>query len=144
MIAYALKTAEATFSWKQKINPVWWVGVYDNPTPPANYAPGERLRNLKWHFRNFLHNFRRYVVGVSDRDRIVVGPMALVAGAYPTDGGAVWGWTIAQGFPLALPYFGARVKFETIAYDFAIGWSSFGMLMTKARIVRKGSYDWSS
>ena len=51
-----------------KLNPVWWFKNSDEPVPPAWYRPNDKHRVTKWHFRNPLHNFDNYVIGVADKE----------------------------------------------------------------------------
>lgn len=62
------KTNHPPIHWYNKVNPVWWVGNVDEPIAPSWYEPGNKLRTVKWHFRNPLHNFNYYVIGVADKD----------------------------------------------------------------------------
>lgn len=52
----------------QKLNPVWWLGNFDDPIPPDWYRPGKRFRKAWWHLRNPFHNFTFYVIGIADKD----------------------------------------------------------------------------
>lgn len=58
---------QRTFKWYEKINPIFWFGNADDPEPPEDYRPQDKLRKLKWYFRNPAHNFTFYVIGVSDK-----------------------------------------------------------------------------
>ena len=51
----------------QKFNPVWWFGNADEPVPPDWYQPDDPHRVRHWYWRNPLHNFTFYVVGVADK-----------------------------------------------------------------------------
>lgn len=53
---------------RQKLNPVWWLGNVDDPIPPDWYRPGKRFRKARWSLRNPFHNFTFYVIGVADKD----------------------------------------------------------------------------
>ena len=55
-------------TWREKLNPCWWLGNDDEPEPPGWYRPNGRGREWLWLARNPAHNFLRYVVGVADRD----------------------------------------------------------------------------
>src|ERR1700742_4347208 len=50
-----------------KLNPIWWFKNSDDLTPPDWYKPDDKHRNLKWSFRNPMHNFNFYVIGVADK-----------------------------------------------------------------------------
>lgn len=53
---------------RQKLNPIWWLGNFDDPIPPEWYRPGKRFRKARWHLRNPFHNFTFYVIGIADKD----------------------------------------------------------------------------
>ena len=65
---------------KQKLNPLWWFKNDDDPHPPDWYLPNdsELKRRIWWMFRNPLHNFTFYVIGISDVEFIRKG-------MYPSD-----------------------------------------------------------
>ena len=67
------------FNWRQKINPIWWLGNADDPLPPDWYRSGQNevKRRVMWMLRNPFHNFTFYVIGVADK------PFK-VSGLYPT------------------------------------------------------------
>jgi hypothetical protein len=102
----------------KKINPVWWFGNLDEPTPPADYRPRASHRNLDWHVRNSLHNFTYFVVGISDK------PFRR-AGRYPSrtmnphDG---WNVAVSKYRWLRLPF----VSYKRGEFNFYFGWRTRG------------------
>jgi hypothetical protein len=136
-VNYQIRYPERKVSWREQIDPRWWIQTADNPEPPRNY-PGSKTQ---WLLRNFGHNFRRYVVGVSHVPRIVCGSMIETGNAFRQPSGILWGITFAPWLP-PLPYLSLRIRRPAAVYDFAIGWSAFGMLMLKARRMRPGAFDW--
>jgi hypothetical protein len=52
---------------RQKLNPKFWLGNADDPTPPADYRPHDHNRIHKWYLRNPGHNFDFYVIGIADK-----------------------------------------------------------------------------
>ncbi len=55
------------FSLKEKLDPRFWVGNADEPNAPSWYLPDVLNRDLKYHWRNPLHNFTFYVIGTADQ-----------------------------------------------------------------------------
>ncbi len=117
-------------NWK-KLNPIYWFGNDDNPEPEAWYRPDSRWRKVLWYFRNPLHNFTFYVIGVADRtDRSRIGNYP--ASVFHPDGkGWVKCWTLlAKPKWLKLPfisYIGPKVKWY-------FGWrerGNFGLKLTR-------------
>lgn len=126
---------------REQVNPRWWAQVADSPEPPDHYEPTAPDRSTRWRARNWLHNFRRYVVGVSHLPRVCVGSMTTTGNAFRQPWGMLTGWTFAPWRP-PLPYLSVRLRRPAAVYDLALGWSVFGMLMVKARIMRPGAFDW--
>lgn len=134
---YEVRYPERLCTWREKLNPVWWFQTSDESGTPKGYA-GTRKQ---WLARNLLHNFRRFVVGVSDKPRVVCGSMIETGNAFRQPSGVLWGFTFAPWLP-PLPYLSLRVRYVDAVYDFALGWSAFGMLMIKLRKMRPGAFDW--
>lgn len=128
---------ERAVTWRQQLSPAWWIQVGDNPQPPANYSGSL----TSWQGRNWLHNFRRYVVGVAHLHRWGIGSMTTTGNAFRQPSGFLWGVTFAPWRP-PLPFISMRWRTAEAVYDLALGWSSFGMLMLKARRMRPGAFDW--
>ena len=101
-----------------KLNPVWWLENADEPTPPAWYLPDDRHRAVKWRFRNPLHNFDHYVIGVADKK-------FSRSGKYPgrnssPHGG--WDVEIVRRRLALLPF----VSYERSRCTFYFGWREHG------------------
>lgn len=104
-------------NWNSKCNPF---GNFDDPYPPADKWPDKpkRVRYLLWYFwRNPMHNFTFYWMGIADKSFASMGK-------YPYDvfspiGG--WNWAIRKHKWLRLPF---------ISYlgwcKFYIGWRERG------------------
>jgi hypothetical protein len=102
----------------QKLNPVWWFENLDEPVPPAWYKPEDKQRVTKWHFRNPLHNFNNYVIGVADKAFVR-------SGKYPErnsrpHGG--WDFEVARRKLVLLPYF----SYSRGSFNFYFGWREHG------------------
>jgi hypothetical protein len=102
----------------QKLNPVWWFKNIDDPQPPEWYRPDDKLRVTKWYFRNPMHNFTCYVVGLSDKkfERFGHYPERI---ANP-HGGWNFGWVHRK--LLWLP----GISYRRGKTDFYLGWRNFG------------------
>lgn len=105
-----------------KLNPVWWFGNADDPIPPDWYKPDDSHRQTKWFFRNPLHNFNFYVVGVADKK-------ISRSGHYPdrnsTPKGG-WDFEVARRRIIFLPF----VSYDRSWCTFYFGWrerGNFGM-----------------
>ena len=62
------KTTDGKWKWiPDKINPLFWLGNKDEDEPPDWYRPDKTWRKLWWRWRNPLHNFNAYVIGVKDK-----------------------------------------------------------------------------
>jgi len=101
-----------------KLNPVWWFKNSDEPVPPAWYKPGDKHRVTKWHFRNPLHNFDNYVIGVADKK-------FKRSGRYPDrnsnpKGG--WDFEVARRKLAMLPF----ASYQRGGFNFYFGWRERG------------------
>ena len=117
------------FNWKQKINPLWWVGNADDPIPPEWYRSGqnETIRKIMWALRNPLHNFTFYVIGVADKEHSVTGEYP--EEVFNPDGG--WKKHVVEVNGLKLPF----ISYSN-GIKFYIGWrerGNFGIKLTKKR-----------
>jgi hypothetical protein len=106
-----------------KLNPVWWFKNSDEPVPPAWYKPGDKHRVAKWHFRNPLHNFDNYVIGVADKK-------FKRSGRYPErnsnpNGG--WDFEVARRKLAVLPF----ISYQRGKFNFYFGWRERGNLGIK-------------
>src|SRR5882724_12462986 len=109
-----------------KLNPVWWLKNSDSPKPPAWYRPGEKHRGLKWSFRNPLHNFHFYVVGVADKK-------FSRSGRFPeknSDPRGGWDFEAARYKFIYLPF----ISYHRPKFDFYFGWRNHGNFGIKINI----------
>ncbi len=102
----------------EKLNPLFWFGNIDDPIPPDWYRPDNRMRTALWHFRNPMHNFFFYVIGIADKEFEIVG-------RYPgrisnPDGG--WNWTVCKYKWLRLPF----ISYKRGNFNFYFGWRNRG------------------
>jgi hypothetical protein len=109
-----------------KLNPVWWLQNADDPVPPASYRPDDPHRLTKWHFRNPLHNFTFYVIGVADKP-------TTRSGRYPErianpNGG--WNFAVARRRIVLLPF----VSYERKYCSFYLGWRNRGSFGIKLNL----------
>lgn len=112
-----------------KLNPVWWFGNLNTPVPPDSYLPGDPHRNTKWYFRNPLHNFTFYVVGVADKP-------FYRSGYYPErnfNPGGGWSFAVNRRHILLLPY----VSYQRQWCTFYLGWRERGNFGVKLNIPGK-------
>jgi hypothetical protein len=119
-------------SFRNKINPIWWFGNVDDPTPPDSYRPDDKHRLLKWHWRNPFHNFDFYVVGVADNN-------FTRSGRYPAgNGNPHGGWNVA-----VTKYKWTRLPFVSYSrgkFNFYLGWrnrGNFGLKLNYSDKVKK-------
>ena len=110
----------------QKLNPVWWLKNSDDPKPPAWYRPEEKYRRLKWSFRNPLHNFDFYIVGVADKT-------FYRSGRFPdknSDPRGGWDFEAVRYKFIWLPF----VSYHRQKFDFYLGWRNRGNFGIKINI----------
>jgi len=105
---------------RDKFNPIWWFKNADDPIPPEWYRPHDKHRLMKWGFRNPLHNFTFYVVGVADKS-------VVRSGRYPADnfspkGG--WNLAVTRHKWLYLPF--ASWCHGQKGFHYYCGWRSSG------------------
>jgi hypothetical protein len=126
----------------KKLNPIWWFLNDDEEQTAPWYQPKwpQCRRDFYWNFlRNPLQNFRRYVIGVADRNYTVTGraPVMTVQRddlAPPENG---WQRCVIKLGALRLPfvsYAGPRI----VCY---LGWQPSGIFGAKFNI--KGSAYWT-
>jgi hypothetical protein len=101
-----------------KLNPIWWFKNADDPIPPDWYKPVDKNRDLKWHFRNPMHNFNFYVIGVADKK-------FSRSGRFPeknSDPRGGWDFEAARYKFIWLPY----LSYHRSPIDFYFGWRNHG------------------
>jgi hypothetical protein len=112
-----------------KLNPVWWLKNSDDPVPPAWYRPNEKHRKMLWSFRNPLHNFDFYVVGVADKK-------FYRSGQYPKQNGdphGGWDFEAARYKFIWFPF----VSYHREGFDFYFGWRNRGNFGIKLNLGSK-------
>lgn len=101
-----------------KLNPIWWYGNIDDPTPPAWFRPGEKRRVAKWRGRNPFHNFTFYVIGIADKPHYR-------SGRYPRNVGnpnGGWNFALVRRKLVVLPF----IAYNRGKFDSYFGWRPAG------------------
>lgn len=62
-------TPKWKLTWKQKINPLFWIGNLDDPIPPSWFTGSK----FAWFCRNPFHNLMFYVLGFQSEPSISYG-----------------------------------------------------------------------
>jgi hypothetical protein len=109
-----------------KLNPIWWLKNSDDPKPPAWYRPEDKHRRMKWSFRNPLHNFHFYVIGVADKK-------FHRSGRFPdknSDPRGGWDFEAARYKFIWLPF----ISYHKPTFDFYFGWRNRGNFGIKINI----------
>jgi hypothetical protein len=109
-----------------KLNPVWWFKNSNDPVPPEWYRPHDRHRNLKWSFRNPMHNFNFYVIGVADKK-------FARSGRFPeknSDPRGGWDFEAARYKFIWLPF----ISYHRPKFDFYFGWRNHGNFGVKINV----------
>lgn len=109
-----------------KLNPVWWLKNRDDPRPPDWYKPKDKHRNLKWSFRNPMHNFMFYVIGVADKK-------FARSGRFPdrvSDPRGGWDFEATRYKFIWLPF----VSYHRTKFDFYLGWRDRGNFGVKFNV----------
>jgi hypothetical protein len=110
----------------RKFNPIWWFGNADEPVAPAWYRPNKKFRNLTWYFRNPLHNFDNYVIGITGKEFVR-------SGRYPESIGnphGGWNYAVSKYKRLRLP----MISYTRKWIDFYFGWRTHGSFGIKINI----------
>ncbi|MGE0677760.1 hypothetical protein [Pseudolabrys sp.] len=131
-------------SWKQKLNPIWWM---QNDEGMADwYRPDDPAwkRRLLWWLRNPAMNFKRYVIGFEDRDHYVTGRASTTITQSPLivmrrDWGETgWHWCVSRVGWFWLPF----ASYSGIAVEWHCGWQCWGRLGAKFVILRSPFQGW--
>jgi hypothetical protein len=112
-----------------KVNPLWWIAT---SKPPADYESHWPLRRIDWFFRNPLHNFSFYVIGISDH---VDSPAFHRYGKYPNANFSPrpgWNICVIHYHWLRLPY----VAYWNPHVSFYAGWRLAGEFGLKLNIFK--------
>ncbi len=118
-----------------KLNPIWWLKNSDDPKPPDWYRPTDtaKHRRMMWSFRNPLHNFNFYVIGVADKT-------FHRSGRYPkqnSDPNGGWDFEAARYKFIWLPF----VSYHRPNFDFYFGWRNHGNFGIKINAGAKPSVE---
>jgi hypothetical protein len=112
-----------------KLNPLWW---FATSKPPVDYKPNYALRRLDWFFRNPLHNFTFYVIGISDH----FGERAYHRyGTHPNDNFSPtpgWNFCVIHYHWLRLPF----IAYWNPHMSFYFGWRLAGEFGVKINFFR--------
>lgn len=90
----------------------------DDPIPPHWYRPKNKMRSVLWNFRNPLHNFFFYVIGIADKEFEIVGRFP---GKISNPNGG-WNWTVCKYKCLRLPF----ISYQRGKFNFYLGWRNRG------------------
>lgn len=115
----------ASIAHREKWNPSFWWGNADDPVPPDWYRPDDPERAQKWYFRNPLHNFDFYVIGIADKPFIRTGRFPSTV--FNPNGG--WNWAVCSYRWIRLPF----VSYWHGDFKFYLGWrerGNFGLKLT--------------
>ena len=110
----------------KKLNPLWWFGNDEA-------APGDTFVYL--YIRNFMMNFKRFVVGVGDRDHYVTGKAPALTILRSDLGESGWQWSYIHPCLPFVSYSGKRVEWY-------LGWQPWGELCFKLTILRSPVQLW--
>lgn len=120
------RATESKIHFYNKLNPIWWFKNRDDPKPPDWYRPDDKHRNLKWNFRNPLHNFDFYVIGVADKK-------FARSGRFPdqnSDPRGGWDFEATRYKFIWLPF----ISYHRPKLDFYLGWRERGNFGAKFNI----------
>jgi hypothetical protein len=112
---------------QEKSSVLWWLGNADTPEPPNWYRPNENFREQLWYFRNPLHNFSNYVVGIKDKSN---SPQYRRYGRFPSEVFAPepgWNYAFIRYGRLTLPF----VSYWNEDLKVYLGWRERGNLGAK-------------
>jgi len=117
---HSTHTQSEIFSWKQKINPVWWFMNDTEKFPPDWYFPELSLwqRKVWWLLRNPLTNFTWYVIGIGDKPFTSYGLQP--EHVFNQNGG--WNWAFRCYKWLRLPFISYKGKY----IEWYFGWRERG------------------
>jgi hypothetical protein len=105
----------AIYPLSKKLNPLWWFGNDEaKSTDSFTYL----------YLRNPLANFRRFVIGVGDRDHFVSGVRPALTNVPSDVGVSGIRWSVIWlGFVPALPFVSWSILGQ---WDFYLGWLPWG------------------
>ena len=128
-------TTHITIDWYDKFNPGWWFGNIDDPKPPEWYRAQECpfVRKFMWGCRNPLHNFHFYVLGLADKDIVLIGKYPELIGKP----GGGWNFTVVAYKHLRLPF----VSYTRGRFNFYFGWRNHGNFGIKLNREKRRAND---
>ncbi len=109
---------DKSFTEAQKQDFAFWLGNADDPLPPPDYLIDDPRRVDKWYWRNPLHNFTFYVIGVADKpfERFGICP----SHTFNPAGG--WNWCVTRYGSVELPF----ISYEQGKFQTYFGWRDRG------------------
>ena len=112
-----------TYPWRTKINPLWWFGNDEaQPTDTFVYL----------YIRNFMMNFKRFVVGVGDRSHWVTGKAPATTVMRSDIGEKGWQYSVIWIGPMPLLPF---VSYSGTKVEWYLGWQPWGELAIKFNLI---------
>lgn len=104
----------------------FWLANHNDPLPPSDYLVGDPDRISKWYWRNPLHNFTFFVIGVTDKEfeRVGLYPSTNFS---PTGG---WNWCVIKINGLELPF----ISYESGKLQTYFGWREQGAFGVKLNL----------
>ena len=109
-----------------KRSPKFWFHNLDDSIPPPDYRPNDKYRVRKWYFRNSMHNFNFYVIGLADK---TFHRSARFPGEVFNPHNHGWNWAVCQYKWVRLPL----LSYHRRHFQFYIGWrerGNFGAKLT--------------
>ena len=92
---------ETYASWLWNFNIFWWFMNDGEPTAPPWYRPDwwkdsypQWALNILWYIRNPLQNFGKYVMGVTDKNYVIIGSAPILASTMEDVGGYGFKWHV--------------------------------------------------
>jgi len=124
------KADRATYPLSKKLNPLWWFGNDEA-------QPGDGFVYL--YVRNNLMNFKRFVIGLGDRDHWVTGkvPALTVMRSDLSERGWQWSFIWIGRVPL-LPF----VSYSGMRVEWYFGWQPWGEFSAKFNLLRSPFQMW--
>lgn len=124
------KSDRSRYPLYKKLNPLWWFGNDES-------APGDTFVYL--YIRNFMMNFKRFVIGVGDRDHYVTGRAPALAVLRSDFGEKGWHWSVVWIGPIpALPF----VSYSGTRVEWYVGWQPWGECCFKFTVLNSPVQAW--
>ena len=124
------KADRPTYSWRVKINPLWWF-ENDEAKPTDSF--------VYLYLRNFMMNFKRFVIGVGDRDHWVTGKAPALTILRSDLGERGWQYSVIWLGPVpALPF----VSYSGKYVEGYLGWQPWGEFAVKVSLLNSPIQLW--